>query len=250
MEKNEVLLLSEVIYQIHACDTMHDLERNFFHYLNLYIPFSYASYIEVREDPHSGKQQHSVRFCSPASFASAERSWLALLDKANTVWLSSGAESVVVRCSELFNGNRRLETPSYQQVFLKYNIFDDIQMNLVHNGRTVGRMSLYRTQADGGFSDQDTDNLRVLSKHINLAFHRCSAPRFAGNNIEHLSALAAQYGLTRREEEILEMLLQGMDNTNISDTLKISKNTLYKHNNSIFQKCGVGSRWELLKLLQ
>ena len=33
MERNDILLLTEVIYQFHACQTMADLERNFFHYL-------------------------------------------------------------------------------------------------------------------------------------------------------------------------------------------------------------------------
>lgn len=250
MEKNDVLLLSEVIYQIHACETMRDLERNFFYYMNLYIPFSYASYIEISED--AGKQQHSVRFCRPQSFAPAERKWVALLmqDRVNTTWLSSGAESTVVRCSELFAGNRRLDTTSYQEIFQNYDIFDDLQMNLVHEGRTVGRLSFYRTRADGAFSDQDTSDLRILAKHINLAFFRCAARQFAPRDGVRTGDLAEQYGLTRREEEILGCIAKGMDNGEICAALSISKNTLYKHNNSIFQKCGVSSRWELLKLLQ
>lgn len=47
MDKNEFLLLSEVLYQLHACQTMASLERNFFHCLSLFIPFRYASYIEI-----------------------------------------------------------------------------------------------------------------------------------------------------------------------------------------------------------
>lgn len=252
MEKNDVLLLSEVIYQIHACETMGDLERNFFYYMNLYIPFSYASYIAISQDGQTGKQQHTVRFCRPQAFAAAERKWLALLsqDRVNTTWLSSGAESMVVRCSELFAGNRRLDTPSYQEVFQPYGIFDDLQMNLAHDGRAIGRLSFYRTQADGAFSDQDTAALRILSKHINLAFRRCAARQFLQGGEGRTEALAEQFGLTRREGEILGCIARGMDNAAISAALNISKNTLYKHNNSIFQKFGVSSRWELLKQLQ
>lgn len=119
MDKNEFLLLSEVLYQLHACQTMASLERNFFHCLSLFIPFRYASYIEI--------------------------------------------------CPQ---GEQRLR-------------------------------SLVQTR-----------------------------------------------GLTRREEEILRCFFQGMDNAEICRALRISKNTLYKHNNIIFQKCGVKSRWELLKLRQ
>jgi DNA-binding CsgD family transcriptional regulator len=60
--------------------------------------------------------------------------------------------------------------------------------------------------------------------------------------------MVSDYGLTRREEEVLRCILSGMDNGAICEKLSISRNTLYKHNNSIFQKCGVASRWELLQL--
>lgn len=247
VEKNEVLLFSEVIYQINACETPRDLERSFFSAINLYIPFSFASYIQIDEEADTGRQIHSVRFCRPASFSTVERKWLALQDKVNTMWLSNSTESVVVRCSELFAGNSRLNTPSYQEVFQKYNIFDDLQMNVVCNGRTIGRLSLYRTHSDGAFFDADTDKLRLLSKHINQAFSRCYASRAGGGEADP-KVLAENYGLTRREGEILGCIVRGMDNAAICAALSISKNTLYKHNNSIFQKCGVKSRWELLRL--
>ena len=85
MDKNEFLLLSEVLYQLHACQTMASLERNFFHWLNLFIPFRYASYIEI--SPQT--QTHQVRFCHPQSFTTAERKWIALQDKDDTIWLST-----------------------------------------------------------------------------------------------------------------------------------------------------------------
>lgn len=250
MDKNDLLLLNEVIYQFHACQTMADLGEKFFYYLNLVIPFRFASYIEIDQPAQTSGHTHHIRFCHPPSFAAAERKWLALQDKVNTIWLSSAAESVVVRCSELFAGNRRLDTTSYQQVFQTYGIFDDLQMNIVRDGHTTGRFSLYRTQTEGAFSDQDCDTLRLLSKHINLVFYRCAQGQFAPQGEEGLAALAQAHGLTRREEEILGCIFQGMDNAAICDTLSISKNTLYKHNNSIFQKCGVKSRWELLKIRQ
>lgn len=89
MDKNEFLLLSEVLYQFHACQTMASLERNFFHCLSLFIPFRYASYIEIC--PQGEKQTHQVRFCHPQSFTAAERKWIALQDKDDTIWLSTAA---------------------------------------------------------------------------------------------------------------------------------------------------------------
>ena len=246
MDNNDLLLFSEVIYRIHACETPGDLSRTFFHQLRLLIPFRYASYLTVSQE-EDGSYTYTVPFCQPQSLAAAEKAWAAAPDKSNTAWLSSGTESMVLRDSELMTGNRRLDTPTYQETFQKYNIYDQLQMNVVHDGRTIGRLTFYRTRTDGPFTDSDAFRLRALSKHINLAFHRCFVQQFSPRS-RNLPKLASVYGLTRREEEILGCIFSGMDNGAICDKLRISRNTLYKHNNSIFQKCGVASRWELLRL--
>lgn len=248
MNKNDFFLLSEVIYQLHACESFWDLERHFFDGVRLFIPFHCASYIQIDEAPDSGASVHRLRFCSPCSFAAVEHKWLERFHEAGTAWLSSGSESVVVRSSELFTGDSRLGLPVYRDLFRPQGLFDDMQMNLVWNGRTAGRLAFFRTREEGSFSDEDVTRLRLLSKHINLVFGRCAERGFAGSSEETVAALAEKYGLTRREREIVERIFQGLGNDEISADLSISKNTLYKHNNNIFQKCGVKSRWELLRL--
>ena len=250
MEKNSLLLLSEVIFQINSCQTMQELERNLFNYVNLFVPFRFASYIEVQADPRTGEMDYTIRFCKPQSFAQVEKSWLATLDQATTLWLSSSPEPVVIRDSELFNGDHRADVPSYQLPgYQRLRIFDALQLNVVDGGKTVGRLSLYRAQEDGLFTDQDCFKLRLLSKHISLAFARCARRHMGEAAAMDLPSLIDQYGLTRREGEILGCIAKGMDNADISQALRISKNTLYKHNNSIFQKCGVRDRVWLVKLL-
>lgn len=250
MNKNELFLLSEVIYQLHACESWGELERVFFDRISLYIPFRFASYIQIQEDPGTGKRSHTLRFCCPDSFAAVERQWIDRMKEAGTAWLSSGSESVVVRSSELFAGDSRLRLPVYRDLFRPQGIFDDMQMNLVREGKTVGRIAFFRIQEDGPFTDEDVVKLRLLSKHINLVFGRCEEHLHTGPTREDIAVLAERFGLTRRETEIVACIFRGMDNGEISDELKISKNTLYKHNNNIFQKCGIKSRWELLRLCE
>jgi DNA-binding NarL/FixJ family response regulator len=52
--------------------------------------------------------------------------------------------------------------------------------------------------------------------------------------------------LTRRQHEILEMLVQGKSNRDIAAVLGLSENTVKVHVGSIFQKLGVHSRTEAL----
>jgi DNA-binding CsgD family transcriptional regulator len=54
--------------------------------------------------------------------------------------------------------------------------------------------------------------------------------------------------VTKREGEIVELILGGETNATIADRLFISESTVKKHINNLFRKLGITSRWELLKL--
>jgi len=55
----------------------------------------------------------------------------------------------------------------------------------------------------------------------------------------------AVFGLTGREEEIGRLLLKGLSNREIADTMSISEKTVKQHITQIFQKAKVKSRAEL-----
>lgn len=64
------------------------------------------------------------------------------------------------------------------------------------------------------------------------------------------ASIATRYDLTPRESEVLYALLQGRSYTNIGHRLFISKSTVKTHANHIYAKMGVGTRDELIDLLE
>ena len=64
-----------------------------------------------------------------------------------------------------------------------------------------------------------------------------------------LPAVAARYGLTARETQLLELLTHFRENREIAETLQVRDSTLQKHFQNIFRKMGVTSRWEIMRLL-
>lgn len=248
MEKNDFLLYNEVVYRIHACRSMEELKPTILAQISLLIPYSYASFISVEEDPQTHELIHSAPYCRPAQFESVERAWIAQIDKAYSVWLSHAPESVVIRDSEILEGDRRFSAPSYH-LYRGYDVHECMQMNVVHASKVMGRLSLYRTEKDGLFTDQEAFYLRSLANHINLACYRCTEGQTERRmEARDLERLARDFNLTRREEEILGLVFQDMNNEEILQRLTISKNTLLKHLQNLYRKCGVTSRWDLLKL--
>ena len=66
---------------------------------------------------------------------------------------------------------------------------------------------------------------------------------------ERVGRLAREADLTPRETEIFGYLAHGHGRTYISETLLISKNTVYTHMRNIYRKLGVGSREEVVQLV-
>lgn len=75
-------------------------------------------------------------------------------------------------------------------------------------------------------------------------------PAMARASVEGRCAeLAAAFGLTEREADILPMLARGRNASHIAETLALSRNTVATHRKNIYRKLGVHSQQELLSLV-
>jgi DNA-binding CsgD family transcriptional regulator len=56
----------------------------------------------------------------------------------------------------------------------------------------------------------------------------------------------SRFGLSAREQEIFNLIIQGMSNTEIASALYITESTVKFHAGNIFKKTGLTSRLELI----
>jgi DNA-binding CsgD family transcriptional regulator len=75
-----------------------------------------------------------------------------------------------------------------------------------------------------------------------------SAQSGAASEALPVEDLFEQHAISPREQEVIHLILQGCSNQKIGDTLSISLSTVKKHITSIYQKCDVKSRYELIAL--
>ncbi|MBP3893671.1 MAG: helix-turn-helix transcriptional regulator [Atopobiaceae bacterium] len=61
------------------------------------------------------------------------------------------------------------------------------------------------------------------------------------------SRFAEKHGLTSRERDVLELVVDGLDVAGIAEALVISMGTVKAHLHRIYQKAGVSGRAELMR---
>jgi DNA-binding CsgD family transcriptional regulator len=72
----------------------------------------------------------------------------------------------------------------------------------------------------------------------------CRKPCNSQLNVEEL---IRRYNLTKKEAEIFRQLVRGLKNTEIAQELHLQANTVRDHLRSIYTKCGVKSKSELVR---
>ena len=77
--------------------------------------------------------------------------------------------------------------------------------------------------------------------------HEDPRGRYERTRDERCSALAAQFGLTEREAEVLRLVLLGRDNHNIATSMHLAPSTVKVHMHHILQKAERANRKELIQ---
>ena len=81
----------------------------------------------------------------------------------------------------------------------------------------------------------------------NRVFYMVKIDELARRVTLNIGALERNFGLTKREIEILVNIFDGLRNAEIADKLFISEITVKKHLQHIFEKIGVNSRMTLFR---
>lgn len=251
MTKNTFMLFNNVVCELYRCQTYEDLGRTFLPVLKLLIPYRYASI--MRKDPSPDTQLSLTDpLCVPPEFIEAERNYMRYADDDDTAWLICCRESTLFRESDLLEEQHRLRSSLYQKCYQKFNIFDSLQYGIVHHGTPMGVLSLFRCREDGVFTDDEMFLVSSLGIHLDYKMSTLLGRpvRKASTLGASKDSIATKYGLTVRETQLLELLLNFRDNWEIAEILQIQESTLQKHFQNIFRKFGVTSRWELMRTLQ
>ncbi len=117
--------------------------------------------------------------------------------------------------------------------------FEELQMSKKNS--LTGRI-IYRTDSDHLITDS------YISR-ITDAFNDFSGFLIVSKENRGIADLRTQYSITEKQFRIIELLINGLSNREISEKFGIHKRTVETHVLSIYNKLGVNNRIELLNLI-
>lgn len=158
-------------------------------------------------------------------------------------------ETKCFRDSDNMSDSYRESTRIYKDIYSKQGIYYSMRSYLAYRGDVVANISLFNSKQRGDFSDRDLYILDLLAPHVALRLGRVSARDKQESRQAVSPELYAKWGLTAREQEIATMVVEGLGDDQIADSLCIAKSTFKKHIYNIYQKVDVNNRVQLYAAL-
>ncbi|MBR3245958.1 MAG: hypothetical protein IKF90_25160 [Parasporobacterium sp.] len=247
--------ISQVIYRINLCDSFEDLSRILLSQIRTLIPYRKAMALKVTsktgkyiyEDPFFVGTENE-EFDETKFVEGTYRSiWWEYLE---APWSS------VFRATDSREEEEWIKSALYREIYKPQKLYYALQSTFVRNDVKLGMIGLYRRKEDGDFTDKELFFMELLKVHIELKLFRLvtryrgfkADPNAPGFSVP--KALINDYSLTRREEEVINMMLNGATDSVIQDELCITKSTFEKHIHNIYKKTSAKNRVSLFNLFR
>ena len=165
-------------------------------------------------------------------------------------WFFSQNNADIYRESDYVT-EKMLEASVFYNEWLKpQGIKRSIGGRIAMDKMLYGSVTLWRTEENGDFSEEEMLILEILSRHLARYFYNRYPNGIRRNNEnEYSDSLMHIYGLTDREAEIVDQIYQGLTSKDISEALFISENTVKKHTDNIFKKMNVRNRSQVIRIV-
>lgn len=239
----------QMLYRLNGCQQTVQFQRVCMDQLKVLIPFTKAIFfLASRADDH-------IIHYAPVSEKILAPQFEEIFMQEN--YPNSWAEfqfspwCSVKRNSEIYKDNNEFEhTRVYRELYQPQDIYHAIQTVLIHNDTLLGILAVFRPQNQPDFEDSEMQIMNLLKEHLALKLYFLKERASPATSPDARLPQLAEYGFTRREMEIIELVADGVANSEISKQCFISTATLRKHLNNIYRKTNVSNRLQLFQLMQ
>lgn len=246
LKTNEWTMISDILLELYALDDSSEIKRKMLTLLQALIPFDCASFVVIDKKTKKIDEEKSEWIY----FEKDVLEKYLIYDYKNDYIFNmlNYSKSIVYRDTDLLETSARIKTRYYTE-FLKPNKTPYIAgIIFIYKNKLLGLLNLFRSEDFGDFTEKELYVLEQLKKHFTNIIYKAEQSE---STIYAISDGKRQpiykLGLTLREMEVIDLIVKGLSNHEISEKLVISDSTVKKHIYNIFTKIGVNSRTQLIQ---
>lgn len=243
IETNDWLVMNSIIYKIYTTGDFDAMRTQFLEQIKTVIDFDSADFYLASSNEKENLERPVFLNCDEDLSDIYEN-----MDYSRGIMFSG--RSMVYRETDIISDEKRVQTEYYQRVYKPNNWHYALQMIFGRNKHFLGVVTLYRTIGKEDFTYEDVFLMDMLKDHMAYRLSQDRNNQMTSQEKLTLTQAVKTYDLTKREQTILQLLLQGMENTEICDRLSITVNTLKKHILNIYRKLGIRNRVQMFKLIK
>ena len=155
--------------------------------------------------------------------------------------------------TEIMNYKRWINTEYFNDFLAKNNLYYSCGIDIHSDNKLLGTISLFRSKNDNNFNTSDLIYLKILARQSSNQLKKLLIIEKLKNKKDKdkkklLNKKAEEYNISRREKEVLKLILKGKHNKEIAEELFVSINKVKKHLSHIYKKTNVKNRTELTVL--
>jgi DNA-binding CsgD family transcriptional regulator len=243
LTEKEWIFLNEISHMIHDTENLDEMRINLMDLLAVLIPNSCASFYMANNN--DGKLLYN-----PVANNIERKDVTNYLEYGEgldyTIPIFKSARPIAYKETDLFDNAAREKTEFYNE-FLAHGLEYPMALCIAHNGKCYGALSLFRSKRMGDFCDRDVFILNQLHNHLatRICLHKHSKTDLVFHKIDEIKQSKL---LTSRESEIVDLILEGFSNEEISSRLFVELGTVKKHIHNIYSKFNVKNRMQLLRV--
>ncbi|MFV0465285.1 MAG: LuxR C-terminal-related transcriptional regulator [Lachnospiraceae bacterium] len=243
LETNDWTILNNIIYKIYTTLDSNVMREQLLEQMKMMLDFDSADFYLADHNGTNHLVEPVLYNCEANNGQLYEE-----LEHSRGIMLSG--KSMAFRETDIISDEKRMEMNYYKNLYLPNNWHYSLQLILGRGKDFLGVVTFYRTIGKDNFQYDDIFLLDMLKEHLAYRLHQDKMKYNTNAGKLSVTDATLQFELTKRENTILRLLMNGLDNTEICERLTISVNTLKKHILNIYRKIGIKNRVQLFKMIR
>lgn len=248
LKNQEWMSINNILLELYRLEDLSELSGRIFNCFRLLISFAKGYFLVLDDNQKIDEDKSSFFGFEPGE----KKEYVTKFYDIDylSCFYDFSRETSVIKDSEMVSEQVRENSEVFKKFFKPAGIPFGTAVLVAQNQKVKVIFSLFRGVEEGDFSSRDIFILNVLKKHLEEVVLRALRLLRSSMVLEKRNSDAARdFGFSKREREILKLIADGKSNREIGELLNLSPYTVKKHVYNIFNKAGVNSRTQLLRLV-